>query len=260
MRRIIRTIAIAGILLFAFQCQSKACVCIGPCNFLGNVDTMFIADRYAGLDPSERFVIVKAVIIDTIPNTPDGTRLKLLTQFFGRPVKDTFNHFGQGSDCDLSLRGFHYSHQDTLFLMLHRTVYAIPHFGDTVEYSMSMCGKQYAVIKNDSIVENCPHRLLPTASIADSLNEIVGSLKVTHDLSPLSGVTIYPNPATDKLIIEGLQGGKAGIISIIGRQVLSTSITTSRQTLNPAAIPAGTYMLVLTKADGSTGAVRITKE
>jgi hypothetical protein len=253
-------IAFAGILLFAFQYQSKACVCLGPCNFLGTVDTMFLANRNAGTDPSERFVIVKAVIIDTIPNTSDGTRLKLLTQAFGRPVKDTFNHFAHRSDCDLSLRGFHYNHQDTLFLILYRTVYTIPHLDDTVEYSMSMCGKSYAVVLSDSIIENCPPRLLSAASITDSLKMIVRTLTVARDASPLSGVAVYPNPATDKLLIEGLQGGKASLISAIGQQALSISVTANTHTLHLASLPAGIYTLVLTKANGARGTVRITKE
>ena len=257
MKQILHRFAIIALLLLT-NTQGRGCTCQYICSFLAQVNAMFSAYLPGTFNWEEQVVIVKAAYIDSIPDSYGGSKIKLLTQFYGRPVKDTFNFLPGGTDCDLYLRDFHQRNQDTLFLLLHRNVNS--RFGDTLSYSMSMCGRHYAVVKNDSIVENCSAPKLTASAMADSLRKAVRAV-LSVDASILaSNLKIYPNPTTDKFTIEGVQGGKANILSIVGQQMMSVTITSNKQVLNFSGLPAGTYMLVLTRADGTTSSTRITKE
>ena len=81
-----------------------------------------------------------------------------------------------------------------------------------------------------------------------------GTIRVLHDVS------VYPNPATAFVMIEGVQGGKALLLTIIGQVISRNAITGNQQKLGLSDLAAGTYMLVITDKDGATGTVRITKE
>lgn len=66
-----------------------------------------------------------------------------------------------------------------------------------------------------------------------------------------SGIRIYPNPASDKLVIEG--AGKGTVITITditGREVYSTTASESNALVTTAALVPGNYLLQLQTAAG----------
>ena len=205
----------------------------------------------------DQVVIVKAAYIDSIPNSYGGSKIKLLAQYYGRPVKDTFNFIPGGTDCDLYLRDFHKFGQDTLFLILRRQVSSVPYFDDTVRYSLSMCGKHFATVRNDSVFGGCSPTLTASA-LADSLRHHVQALGIATSTSTQK-VTISPNPVSDRLTIEGAKGATGILLNSIGQAVMQFSINTDKQVIDVNAVPAGTYLLQLTDGNGNRQATTIIK-
>ncbi|MEO6830677.1 MAG: T9SS type A sorting domain-containing protein [Chitinophagaceae bacterium] len=79
--------------------------------------------------------------------------------------------------------------------------------------------------------------------------------------SSLGNIKVYPNPANDNLIIEGMEAGsKANILSIVGQEMMNISIMSNRQIVDLSALPTGTYLLMLTGTDGSNSTLRILKQ
>lgn len=66
-----------------------------------------------------------------------------------------------------------------------------------------------------------------------------------------SGIRIYPNPTSDKLVIEGVGKGTAiTITDITGREVYSTTASESNALVTTAALVPGNYLLQLQTAAG----------
>jgi hypothetical protein len=81
------------------------------------------------------------------------------------------------------------------------------------------------------------------------------------NIALLGNVQVYPNPANDHLTIEGMEaGGRVVVYSMTGRQLLTGSITGNVQALPIAALPAGSYMLVLSGRDGRTASLKFVKQ
>ncbi|MBL7683807.1 MAG: SBBP repeat-containing protein [Flavipsychrobacter sp.] len=78
-----------------------------------------------------------------------------------------------------------------------------------------------------------------------------------------SGTTpdIYPNPAKDKLIIEGIsKGTRIQLIDVLGRTVINQTATQETEVLNTAHLIPGNYILQLSTEQGERMRVKITKE
>lgn len=75
-----------------------------------------------------------------------------------------------------------------------------------------------------------------------------------------AGVSVYPNPVTKELLIEGLAGGSVRILSITGQTLLETAILIVKQSISVEALPSGYYMLLLTDKSGLSGQKSFIKE
>jgi len=103
----------------------------------------------------------------------------------------------------------------------------------------------------------------------DSLEECVELTSSVSSLqSGLSTITVYPNPISNQLFIEGAAPGTTiSIYNIIGQRVYSATINTSSTlersgevTINTASFSAGNYILELSATDGSREIKKIVKE
>ena len=73
--------------------------------------------------------------------------------------------------------------------------------------------------------------------------------------------SIYPNPATEKLIIEGIdKGTKIQLNDVLGRVVVKATATNETTELNMSHLAAGSYMLTLSKDNGDRMSVKVVKE
>ncbi len=81
------------------------------------------------------------------------------------------------------------------------------------------------------------------------------------NLSTLSNVKVYPNPADDRIYIEGMQPpSKAVVSSMVGQQLIVTDIRGSSQSLDISLLSAGTYLLRLIGKDGLSTSIKIMKQ
>jgi WD40 repeat protein len=75
------------------------------------------------------------------------------------------------------------------------------------------------------------------------------------------GVSVYPNPAKDYVVIEGMmKGSKVVVLSLIGQQLAQFEAAGTRQIISLANLPAAAYALLLISDEGEREMVRIIKE
>jgi hypothetical protein len=81
------------------------------------------------------------------------------------------------------------------------------------------------------------------------------------NIASLGNVKVYPNPAKELITIEGMQAGdQVSVMSVLGQQVLGSTISSNKETLSISELPSGTYMLLLTKQNGAGASIRIVKQ
>ena len=78
-------------------------------------------------------------------------------------------------------------------------------------------------------------------------------------IAALSGVKVYPNPASNYVMVEGAEGASATLINSIGQPVQRIFIRSAKQRVDMSGLPSGVYLLILEAKDGQRGAVRISK-
>ncbi len=92
-------------------------------------------------------------------------------------------------------------------------------------------------------------------------------IKVSIESTGITGIwtgkepSIYPNPATEKLIIEGIvKGTKIQLYDVIGRVVIKETSTATTTELNMAHLVPGNYVLTLSTETGDRMSVKVVKE
>ena len=80
------------------------------------------------------------------------------------------------------------------------------------------------------------------------------------NLSALKDVRVYPNPATDAVVVEGAAGAKLELLNALGQQAGSFSIQQAKQVISLRELPAGIYLLQITDEKGNRGTLRIAKQ
>jgi PKD repeat protein len=99
------------------------------------------------------------------------------------------------------------------------------------------------------------------SNCGSSTSAIQQSAVAVGNIIALGNVQVYPNPAHNSLIIQGMKpGGKASVLSLLGQTLLHTDINTDKQSVDLAALPAGTYMLLLADAEGNSAQQRFVKQ
>lgn len=77
----------------------------------------------------------------------------------------------------------------------------------------------------------------------------------------VSAVSIYPNPVSNELIIDGASlKSKIQITDVLGREVYRGIINSTKQSINTSALVSGTYVLQLTSLSGERVMYKIVKE
>lgn len=80
------------------------------------------------------------------------------------------------------------------------------------------------------------------------------------ELSRLSNIVVYPNPAAGELTLEGAEvGTQYAVLSPLGRLMQYGTVNSSHQSISLEGLPIGTYILVLTSKEGICGRIRLVK-
>lgn len=73
-------------------------------------------------------------------------------------------------------------------------------------------------------------------------------------------VNTYPNPASDKFIIENARGSVLHIIDMMGRYLQTENINADTQAINITSLIPGNYLLLFTVSKGNSFSKKLTKE
>ncbi|WP_276132477.1 PKD domain-containing protein [Polluticoccus soli] len=80
------------------------------------------------------------------------------------------------------------------------------------------------------------------------------------EVQVLDEITIYPNPVSNKLTINGAAGATAELYNVMGSKVYSGKLSVDNAEISTASLPAGSYILQLTTADGHRKTIKLAKE
>ena len=86
-------------------------------------------------------------------------------------------------------------------------------------------------------------------------SSITATVMITQTGAPLSvstqtPFTLYPNPTTGKLTIEGISGDvQIYLHDFVGKSVFTSSLTSSRNTIDLSHLPSGMYVVTLQRED-----------
>ncbi len=130
-----------------------------------------------------------------------------------------FNNINAGSICNLTI-----TDNDMLSNCAVKSIcdyLANPNGTVTIQYNFTGCTSQYEV-------EDACAALLVEPIITESL------------------LTIYPNPTSNKIIIETNTTGDLSVLNIGGKQLLQQKITEPKTQLDISTLPSGVYVVRLT--------------
>ena len=100
---------------------------------------------------------------------------------------------------------------------------------------------------------------LTTVNDCDSIVTLHLTITTTGiNESEIAGINVYPNPAKDRINIEGAEIKSVSICDIAGREIAEYK-NNGENTMNISAemLESGNYMLVIRKNDGSTATQRL---
>ncbi|WP_276132476.1 PKD domain-containing protein [Polluticoccus soli] len=80
------------------------------------------------------------------------------------------------------------------------------------------------------------------------------------EVQVLDEITIYPNPVSNKLTINGAAGATAELYNVMGSKVYTGKLSVDNAEISTASLPAGSYILQLTTADGHRKTIKLAKE
>lgn len=80
-----------------------------------------------------------------------------------------------------------------------------------------------------------------------------------NEIFTISGINIFPNPASDNIVIEGLKTNQIIIIDVSGKTVMNQKIISETTTLNVEGLSSGTYF-IKTFVDNNPITIKFIKE
>lgn len=95
-----------------------------------------------------------------------------------------------------------------------------------------------------------------------SIKEINNTTSIAQDTFNAPGITISPNPASDKITIQGMSldnEDEIAVYDLFGRKILSKKKLSSN-TLDIAQLGRGLYLLVIKKNELVTAAIKLVKD
>ena len=94
-----------------------------------------------------------------------------------------------------------------------------------------------------------------TSSTVYCGNDTLGS--GIHEMNIMAGISVFPNPASDQLSVSGLKGHNSiAVYNMFGQLVLTQQTEKESAVLELQNVPAGTYLLRITDAAGSTRTIK----
>jgi len=108
---------------------------------------------------------------------------------------------------------------------------------------------------------NVDDKLIVTA--ADGLTTATYSVNFTVGVAPApkSSVVMYPNPTTDRVIINGLaKGNRVRVLNAVGVTLRDVIVNSSTEYVSLTAQPAGIYIFVISNGEQNLDIQKIIKK
>jgi len=86
-------------------------------------------------------------------------------------------------------------------------------------------------------------------------NTALNTIEITTNVNQASlpnNVKVYPNPATDNITVENLEGGTLTIVNMNGVVMLERNIVNNKTVIDISKLPAGVYVLKTTDNNNTT--------
>lgn len=92
-------------------------------------------------------------------------------------------------------------------------------------------------------------------------NTVVNTIAIqarTEQVATNTGVKIYPNPASDRIVVENLNGGDLTVLDLNGQIMIKQIIPNNKTTIDVSQLPGGIYILKTINNSG-TNTTKFTK-
>ncbi|WP_276132474.1 PKD domain-containing protein [Polluticoccus soli] len=80
------------------------------------------------------------------------------------------------------------------------------------------------------------------------------------EVQVLDEITIYPNPVSNKLTINGAAGATAELYNVMGSKVYTGKLSVDNAEISTSSLPAGSYILQLTTSEGHRKTIKLAKD
>lgn len=200
----------------------KACSCVSfPPDFFTSLQMAL------GTQDLNKTIIVKGKLISTVGGY--GVRMHVLQKYLGGSIPDTPTIWGDpGITCRFSPTSQYQIPEDTIIAIIHPLDYIVPSSLETAnDFYINGCGFFHVLVRGDSVYGGNSSSFTfsgyPFSAFLDSIYKITGPLDLTMWETP-EVITLYPNPAKNKLFISGLTQTDVEIVSIhdfLGRHIYS---------------------------------------
>jgi PKD repeat protein len=170
--------------------------------------------------------------------------------------------FGASNTCSCNLPQPNYTHTHT------GNTYNFTYSGTTPYLSIDWDFGDGTTASNVTMpVHNYPsvgnYPVCVTVSDGCGSNTACHSISIVtgiNDLTTLSGIQIYPNPATEYLTIKNTASGTAmDVYNITGSRVIHTVLNQQESTVDIHSFAAGIYLVRFTNAAGASESIKFVK-
>jgi len=97
----------------------------------------------------------------------------------------------------------------------------------------------------------------PAVVTNTTLNTIALPTSITQVTTGTS-IKVYPNPATDQIVVENLNGGELSILNVNGSVMIRQNVVNNKTTIDVSSLPGGVYILK-TVNNANTATIKFTK-
>ena len=94
--------------------------------------------------------------------------------------------------------------------------------------------------------------------VTNTTKNTIGYTLITNQVTTNTGIIVYPNPATDQLVAEHLNGGEISVLNMNGSELIRQSVTGSNATIDVSTLPGGVYILRVL-GSSNTETIKFTK-
>ena len=137
--------------------------------------------------------------------------------------------------------------------------------GDVVEVTNSVSGLEANGLSFVAMNDDGDVIITWTRVSTDNIYEALGQryISLTSSLEPTptgaAPITVFPNPATDRLYLRDAQPGRVAVYDMLGRMTHQATLVGSQNSIDVSTLRSGQYVLVHTDEHGAVSTAKFVK-